>query len=187
MTAEEICDVSTKLVTFLDLAGHKKYIHTTIQGLSGYSPHHAMLVVRLRLKFVRYAVFTFFQISSAAGAVGMTREHLTIATALNVPFFIAITKIDLVDPADTLESLETLLKCVGSRRVPLHVKNLDDVITAGANQLKQNVVPIFFVSSVNGEGLDLLLKFLHVLPPGVSAKERDRLEQVGDEKIFYDY
>lgn len=45
MTAEEICDVSTKLVTFLDLAGHRKYIHTTIQGLFGYSPHHAMLVV----------------------------------------------------------------------------------------------------------------------------------------------
>lgn len=46
MTAEEICDTSTKLVTFLDLAGHKKYIRTTIQGLSGYLPHHAMLVVR---------------------------------------------------------------------------------------------------------------------------------------------
>lgn len=45
MTAEEICDASTKLVTFLDLAGHRKYIHTTIQGLFGYSPHHAMLVV----------------------------------------------------------------------------------------------------------------------------------------------
>lgn len=45
MTAEEICDTSTKLVTFLDLAGHKKYIRTTIQGLSGYLPHHAMLVV----------------------------------------------------------------------------------------------------------------------------------------------
>lgn len=45
ITAEEICDSSTKLVTFLDLAGHKKYLRTTIQGLSGYSPHHAMLVV----------------------------------------------------------------------------------------------------------------------------------------------
>lgn len=48
MTAEEICDVSTKLVTFLDLAGHRKYIRTTIQGLSGYLPHHAMLVVSVK-------------------------------------------------------------------------------------------------------------------------------------------
>lgn len=51
MTAEEICDTSTKLVTFLDLAGHKKYIRTTIQGLSGYLPHHAMLVVGISPSF----------------------------------------------------------------------------------------------------------------------------------------
>lgn len=108
----------------------------------------------------------------------MTHEHLTIAVALNVPFFIVITKTDLVSPASTLQSLESFLKQVGSRRVPLVIRNLDDVITAGANQLTENVVPIFCVSSVNGEGLELLLKFLHVLPPGISAKEKERLEQV---------
>lgn len=48
MTAEEICVNSTKLVTFLDLAGHKKYLRTTILGLSGYFPHYALLVVRKR-------------------------------------------------------------------------------------------------------------------------------------------
>lgn len=160
ITAEEICDSSTKLVTFLDLAGHKKYLRTTIQGLSGYCPHHAMLVI-----------------SSTAGAVGMAHEHLAIAVALNVPFFIVITKIDLVDPSNTLQNLESFLKQVGSRRVPLIVKNLDDVITAGANQLTENVVPIFCVSSVSGEGLELLTKFLYVLPPGSSSKEKERLEQ----------
>jgi GTPase len=164
ITAEEICDSSTKLVTFLDLAGHKKYIRTTIQGLSGYSPHHAMLVI-----------------SSTAGVVGMAHEHLAIAIALNVPFFIVITKIDLVSPTNTLQSLESFLKQVGSRRVPLVIKNLDDVITAGANQLTENVVPIFCVSSVSGEGLELLLKFLHVLPPGISATEKERLEQESPE------
>lgn len=160
ITAEEICDSSTKLVTFLDLAGHKKYLRTTIQGLSGYSPHHAMLVI-----------------SSASGAVGMAYEHLSIAVALSVPFFIVITKIDLVDSSNTLQNLESFLKQVGSRRVPLVVNTMDDVITAGANQLKENVVPIFCVSSVTGAGLDLLTKFLYVLPPGSSSKEIERLEQ----------
>lgn len=164
ITAEEICDSSTKLVTFLDLAGHKKYLRTTIQGLSGYSPHHAMLVI-----------------SSTAGAVGMAHEHLAIVVALNVPFFIVITKIDLVQPTSTLQNLESFLKQVGSRRVPLIIKSLDDVITAGANQLTENVVPIFCVSSVSGEGLELLLKFLHVLPPGISVKEKERLEQESPE------
>lgn len=108
----------------------------------------------------------------------MTQEHLSIAVALNVPFFIVITKTDLMAPTKTLQSLEAFLKQVGSRRVPLVIKNIDDVITAGANQLKENIVPIFCVSSVTGEGLDLLLRFLYVLPPGVSSKERERLQQV---------
>lgn len=108
----------------------------------------------------------------------MTQEHLSIAVALNVPFFIVITKIDLMSPIKTLQSLESFLKQVGSRRLPLVVKNHDDVITAGANQLKENVVPIFCISSVTGEGLQLLLKFLYVLPPGASSKERERLQQV---------
>lgn len=162
ITSEEICDVSTKLVTFLDLAGHRKYLHTTIQGLSGYLPHHAMLVI-----------------SSTAGAVGMTHEHLSLAVALNVPFFIVLTKSDLVvGPGDaTLDSLRALLKQVGVCKIPLEVRTLDDVLVAGANALAQNVVPIFCVSSVTGDGLDLLTKFLHVLPPGVSSSERARLEQ----------
>ncbi|XP_050313463.1 GTP-binding protein 2 isoform X2 [Anthonomus grandis grandis] len=164
ITAEEICDSSTKLVTFMDLAGHKKYLRTTIQGLSGYSPHHAMLVI-----------------SSTAGAVGMAHEHLAIAIALNVPFFIVITKIDLVDPKHTAQNLESFLKQVGSRRVPLVISSVDDVITAGANQLCENVVPIFCVSSVTGEGLELLTKFLYVLPPGCSTKEKERLEQESPE------
>lgn len=108
----------------------------------------------------------------------MAHEHLTIAVALNVPFFIVITKIDLVSPESTLYSLESFLKQVGSCKVPLIIRNLDDVITAGANQLTHNVVPIFCISSVTGQGLELLLKFLHVFPPGVSAKEKERLEQV---------
>lgn len=108
----------------------------------------------------------------------MAYEHLSIAVALSVPFFIVITKIDLVDSSNTLQNLESFLKQVGSRRVPLVVNTMDDVITAGANQLKENVVPIFCVSSVTGAGLDLLTKFLYVLPPGSSSKEIERLEQV---------
>jgi GTPase len=63
-------------------------------------------------------------------------------------------------------------------KVPLVVKNEDDVITAGSNQLSENVVPIFCVSNVTGDGLELLTKFLHVLPPGISIKEKERLVQV---------
>ena len=42
----------------------------------GYCPHYVMLLV-----------------SATAGVVGMTQEHLGIAVALEVPFFIVVTKV----------------------------------------------------------------------------------------------
>lgn len=100
MTSEEICENSTKLITFMDLAGHKKYLKTTVAGLTGYLPHYAMLVV-----------------SGSAGVLGMTREHLTLAMALDVPFFIVVTKTDVTSPAQTLGNLESVLKSTGCHKV----------------------------------------------------------------------
>ena len=45
MSAEEICERASKLITFIDLAGHKKYMKTTIFGLTAHCPDIAMLVV----------------------------------------------------------------------------------------------------------------------------------------------
>ena len=35
------------------------------------------------------------QVGSNAGVVGMTKEHLGLALALNVPVFVVVTKIDM--------------------------------------------------------------------------------------------
>ena len=42
---QEICEASAKLVTLIDLAGHRKYLKTTVFGLTAYQPEVAMLVV----------------------------------------------------------------------------------------------------------------------------------------------
>ena len=34
-TAEEICEKAAKVVSFIDLAGHMKYLRTTLLGLTG--------------------------------------------------------------------------------------------------------------------------------------------------------
>lgn len=44
-TAEQICESASKMITFIDLAGHHKYLKTTIFGLTSYCPDFAMLVV----------------------------------------------------------------------------------------------------------------------------------------------
>lgn len=160
MTAEEISDRSTKLVTFMDLAGHRRYMRTTVQALSGYSPHYAMLVV-----------------AAGCGFNGTSQEHLSIVRALDMPFFVVITKIDQTPVEQTIQEVKNLLTSIGCRKVPFIVTNTDEVISAGSNQFAENVVPIFCVSNVTGAGLNLVTHFLYVLSPSVSNSEKERLEQ----------
>uniref|UniRef100_A0A1B0CTN5 Putative elongation factor tu n=2 Tax=Lutzomyia longipalpis TaxID=7200 RepID=A0A1B0CTN5_LUTLO len=159
ITAEEVRDKSAKLVTFMDLAGHRRYLRTTVQALTGYSPHHAMLVV-----------------SSGGNIGGMTKEHLAIVKALDIPFFIVITKIDITPPGTVIQELKDILTSIGYRKVPMLIDTYDSVLTASSHQLSENVVPIFCVSNVTTDGLGLITRFLYVLSPGVSNSERERLE-----------
>lgn len=51
-----ICRASTKVITFIDLAGHEKYLKTTIFGMTGHAPDFSMLMI-----------------GSNAGIIGMTK------------------------------------------------------------------------------------------------------------------
>ncbi|XP_062319762.1 GTP-binding protein 2 [Osmerus eperlanus] len=163
-TAEEICESASKMITFIDLAGHHKYLKTTIFGLTSYCPDFAMLVV-----------------SANTGIAGTTREHLGLAMALKVPIFIVVSKVDLCTRATverTVKQLERVLKQPGCNKVPLVVYNSDDAVTA-AQQFAQSpsVTPIFTASSVSGESLDLLKVFFNIIPPLSNSKEQEDLMQ----------
>lgn len=41
------CEKSSKVITFLDLAGHERYLKTTMYGMTGHIPDFNMLLVRL--------------------------------------------------------------------------------------------------------------------------------------------
>ncbi|XP_072533703.1 GTP-binding protein 2 isoform X2 [Salminus brasiliensis] len=163
-TAEEICESASKMITFIDLAGHHKYLKTTIFGLTSYCPDFAMLVV-----------------SANTGIVGTTREHLGLAMALKVPIFIVVSKVDLCTKATverTVRQLERILKQPGCNKVPLVVSSTDDAVTA-AQQFAQSpsITPIFTLSSVSGENLDVLKVFFNILPPLSNSKEQEELMQ----------
>ncbi|KAJ2324382.1 hypothetical protein GGH92_010697, partial [Coemansia sp. RSA 2673] len=72
---------SSKLISFLDLAGHEKYLKTTVFGMAGGAPEYVMLMV-----------------AANAGLCGMSKEHLGLALALGIPVFVVITKIDMCPP-----------------------------------------------------------------------------------------
>lgn len=42
---EKICTKSAKVVTFIDLAGHEKYLKTTVFGMTGHAPDFCMLMI----------------------------------------------------------------------------------------------------------------------------------------------
>ncbi|KAG6874469.1 hypothetical protein C0995_010379 [Termitomyces sp. Mi166 len=72
---EEISVKAAKIVSFIDLAGHERYLKTTLYGLTSGAPSCVILIV-----------------GANAGLIGMSKEHLAIALALSVPIVVCITK-----------------------------------------------------------------------------------------------
>ena len=156
------CDKVAKLVTFVDLAGHEKYLKTTMYGMTGHQPDYAMLLVGANM-----------------GVVGMTKEHLGVAAALRIPFFIVITKVDICPPAvfrATLDQIKRVVRSLGGKHVPLIVKAASDMLTCARRfGAADPIVPVICTSSVSGLRIDLLRTFLSLLPAPPAARWDARL------------
>ena len=151
----KICEQSAKVITFIDLAGHERYLKTTVFGMTGHVPDFGMLMI-----------------GANAGIVGMTKEHLGLSLALSVPVFVVVTKIDMCPPAilqETIKLLVKILKSQGCRKVPVMVRNPDEVVLSATNFVSERLCPIFQVSNVSGENLDLLKMFLNLLTTRVTG------------------
>ncbi|CAK9808145.1 GTP-binding protein 1 [Anthophora plagiata] len=163
----KICEKSSKVITFIDLAGHERYLKTTVFGMTGHAPDFGMLMV-----------------GANAGIVGMTKEHLGLALALSVPVFVVVTKIDMCPPNILQENLRLLiriLKSPGCRKVPVTVKTSDDVVVSATNFVSERLCPIFQVSNVTGENLNLLKMFLNLLTTRMTSHEDEPAEfQIDD-------
>ncbi|KAF2462139.1 P-loop containing nucleoside triphosphate hydrolase protein [Lineolata rhizophorae] len=150
LTWEEIGRRSAKVISFTDLAGHERYLRTTVFGMLSSEPNYCLLMV-----------------AANNGLIGMSKEHLGIALALNVPVMVVITKIDICPPnilEQTITQLTKILKSPGARKIPIFVKNRADCINTATQFVSQRICPIFQVSNVTGESLDLVRTFLNVLP-----------------------
>ncbi|KAK2586872.1 hypothetical protein KPH14_009809 [Odynerus spinipes] len=122
-TAEEICEHASKVVTFIDLAGYRKYLRTTVLGLTGYSPHYVILVIAPPLNEA-------------------SQEHMALCLTLRLPFFIVLNKYDLgfYDTHDILAQLENAIQahvsCVtgkGLGELTSFIRNLSPSETDATN------------------------------------------------------
>ncbi|KAI8066592.1 P-loop containing nucleoside triphosphate hydrolase protein [Gongronella butleri] len=150
LTSEEVCERASKLISFVDLAGHEKYLKTTVFGMTGNFPDFVMLIV-----------------GGNAGMIGMAKEHLGLALSLSIPVLVVVTKIDSTPPhvlAETIKSLRTLLKSKSCHKLPIFVKTNQDVVNSAQHCVSARLCPIFQISNVTGQGLDLLRNYLNILP-----------------------
>ena len=147
---EEIGKRSAKVISFTDLAGHERYLRTTVFGLLSSEPNYCLLMV-----------------AANNGLIGMSKEHLGIALALNVPVMVVITKIDICPPQilqQTLTQITKILKSPGARKIPIFIKNREECVNVATQFVSQRICPIFQVSNVTGESLELVREFLNILP-----------------------
>uniref|UniRef100_A0A4W5JYX9 GTP binding protein 1 n=1 Tax=Hucho hucho TaxID=62062 RepID=A0A4W5JYX9_9TELE len=87
----------------------------------------------------------------------------------------------LSDFKKTLHLLQRLLKSPGCRKIPVLVQNKDDVIVTASNFSSERMCPIFQVSNVTGENMDLLKMFLNLLSSKTSYREDEPAEfQIDD-------
>ena len=80
---------------------------------------------------------------------------------------VVITKIDICPPQilqQTITQLTRILKSPGARKIPIFIKNREDTINTATQFVSQRICPVFQVSNVTGESLDLVRTFLNILP-----------------------
>ena len=149
----QIAKLSQKFITFIDLCGHEKYLKTTVFGLTGLMPDYAMILVGANM-----------------GVSQMTKEHLGISLAIEVPVFIVITKIDLAPPEVRKNTVQSLCKILSGVGKTAGIVQPDEDVAKCAELVRTgNLCPIFSVSNVTEEGLPQLKKFLYELKSRVNV------------------
>ena len=150
--AHSFVKTDKNIFTFIDLAGHEKYLKTTVSGLNGYFIDYAMVVI-----------------GADRGIIGMTKEHLIVAISLNIPIFIVITKHD-VAVKRKLKTIENRLKVIfnnkfsGNKTVEfIDEDNIETFIKSYDPFGK--TIPVFKISNVTGYNLANFKKFVFNLNP----------------------
>ena len=145
---DDIARSSYQVVTLMDLAGHEKYLKTTIHGITSGMADYGLILV-----------------NSRHPPTHMTQHHLNLCCGYGIPIVVVFTKVDGC-PDHALETskkeLSKLLRSPNIGRRPYAIKTEADVLTCIGKL--HTLAPTLDVSCVTGEGLDLLRKILFALP-----------------------
>ena len=145
----DIVKNSSKIVNLLDMCGHEKYLKATMRGLTSENPDYCLLTIGANM-----------------GISMMTKKHIMMTLALDLPSFCVLTKTDVAPENIRKQNLEKIKKIIkeSCKKIPKVINTMKDV--EETIKLVQNgaVSPIFYISNKTGENVDLLKRFLYLLP-----------------------
>lgn len=136
---------ANRAVMISDLCGHDRYLKTTVTGVCG--------------SYCDYAFVCIDRIKNHLNP--MTCEHIKILLALNIPFAIIISKIDLYSEIELKDTIKKINKYIKQYKKTIIIKNNEDL------DIKINYdtyVPFFLISCKTGYGLLRIMEFLTRIP-----------------------
>jgi len=152
----QIVSKSTKIINFYDMAGGRKTFNkTTVSTLSN-----------------DYLDYLLFVISAKEAITKKTEDLLGFMYNVNLPVITIINKIDLISNKELEEFVEKYKKTIiklnselNLQKIPIIVKNDEDVELFSRNMDEKEILVTFLVSTLtwNG-GLNLFKNFLRSLP-----------------------
>lgn len=141
-----------KVISFIDLAGHEKYLKTTIYGVTGMFPDRGILVI-----------------GANTGITKLTREHMGILLYLKIPFMITITKIDMA-PDEVYKKLKNKIKKLLMRnsfnKVVYFINDDNDTNKYIEDKLdNEDIIPVISISNKDGTNIENLHKIIYNTKP----------------------
>lgn len=140
-----------KIVSLIDLAGHEKYLKTTMFGITSMFPDKGLIVIGANTNITK-----------------LTREHIGIMLYSNIPFMIIITKIDMAPDGiynDLKKTIKQLFQKNAPNHIPIFIDNDADINNYINNNTNNDfIVPIISVSNKNGHMVDNLHRVIYNIP-----------------------
>lgn len=136
---------TNRAIMATDLCGHEQYLKTTITGVCSSNCDFAFVCID--------------KIGSRLNP--MTQEHIKLLLALNIPFAVILSKIDLQTEPELKHTLREITRLIKSRKKTFLIKKESDLNLA----LDYDIfVPMFLVSCKSGYGIINLLNFMTRIP-----------------------
>ncbi len=176
-------DMAAKIVTLFDAPGHAEFSKTMIRSILGADAQYGMILIPAPEE--AKLAWTYAERTGIVRLDEISREHMILMGNQELPMFIVISRIDVATNKElefTRSLVKKTLRDIG--KIPLHVSDKKDLDTITKELVHRAIVPIFEVSTVSGEGLELLTAFISKLKPTIESDISEKPALAYVDKVY---